>query len=85
MVVVWPFPEKRIRELSKKVKAFVVPEINYGQMVYEVERCSCGRAKVVLVPHGGGWVHDPEDILYAIKRVVKDKRKTEGMIEYRRK
>lgn len=85
LTVVWPFPEKRIRELSKKVKAIVVPEINYGQIVYEVERCSCGRAKVVLVPHGGGWVHDPEDILYAIKRVVKDKRKTEGVIEYHRK
>ncbi len=82
--VVWPFPEKRIRQLSKKVKAIVVPEINYGQIVYEVDRCACARTKVVLVPHGGGWVHDPDDILYAIKRAVKDKSKREGVIEYRR-
>ncbi|UCF69511.1 MAG: 2-oxoacid:acceptor oxidoreductase subunit alpha, partial [Acidobacteriota bacterium] len=28
LVVAWPFPEKRIRELASSVKAFVVPEIN---------------------------------------------------------
>ncbi|MEW6686588.1 MAG: 2-oxoacid:acceptor oxidoreductase subunit alpha [Candidatus Edwardsbacteria bacterium] len=71
LIVVWPFPERRIRELAKKVKAFVVPEINYGQMVLEVERCSAGNAKAILVPHGGGWVHKPEDILKAIKEAVK--------------
>ncbi|MCG6923223.1 MAG: 2-oxoacid:acceptor oxidoreductase subunit alpha [Acidobacteria bacterium] len=69
--VVWPFPEKRIRELSKKVKAFVVPEINYGQMVLEVERCAAGRAGAILVPHAGGGVHDPESISSAILGAVK--------------
>jgi 2-oxoglutarate ferredoxin oxidoreductase subunit alpha len=69
--IVWPFPETRIRELSKKVKAFVVPEINYGQIVLEVERCASGRAAAVLVPHGGGGVHDPEDICNAIVGAAK--------------
>jgi 2-oxoglutarate ferredoxin oxidoreductase subunit alpha len=85
LIVVWPFPEKRIRELSKKVKAFVVPEVNYGQVVLEVDRCACGRARPVLVAHGGGWVHDPEDIVYAIEQAVKDKSPIEGYKEYRRK
>jgi len=71
LIIVWPFPEKKIRELAKKVKAFVVPEINYGQIVLEVERCAAGKAKAILVPHGGGWVHDPEDIYRAIKEAVK--------------
>ncbi len=71
LIIVWPFPEKKIRELAKRVKAFVVPEINYGQMVLEVERCAAGKAKAILVPHGGGWVHDPEDIYKAIKEGVK--------------
>jgi 2-oxoglutarate ferredoxin oxidoreductase subunit alpha len=66
LIVVWPFPEEHIRELAKKVKAFVVPEINYGQMVLEVERCAAGKAPAVLVPHGGGGVHDPADICKAI-------------------
>jgi 2-oxoglutarate ferredoxin oxidoreductase subunit alpha len=71
LIVVWPFPEKRIRELAPKVKAFVVPEINYGQMVLEVERCAAGQAPAILVPHGGGGVHDPNDICEAIVRAAK--------------
>jgi 2-oxoglutarate ferredoxin oxidoreductase subunit alpha len=71
MITVWPFPENRIRELAKKVKAFVVVEINYGQIYYEVERCACGNAKTILVPHGGGWVHDAKDIYQAIKGGLK--------------
>jgi len=70
-VIVWPFPEKKIKELASKVKAVVVVEMNYGQMYYEVERCLCGKTKTLLVPHGGGWVHDPEDIYRAIKEAVK--------------
>jgi 2-oxoglutarate ferredoxin oxidoreductase subunit alpha len=62
LVVVWPFPEKRIRELAGRTKAFVVPEMNYGQIVFEVERCAAGRAATFLVPHGGGSTHNPEDI-----------------------
>lgn len=71
MITVWPFPEKRVRELAKKVKAFVMPEINLGQMVLELERCAGGKAKVYHVPHAGGWVHDPEDIYKVIEEAVK--------------
>lgn len=65
-VVVWPFPEKRIRELAARARAFVVAEMNYGQIAREVERCAAGRAPTLLVPHGGGAVHRPEEILEAI-------------------
>ncbi|MDZ7261342.1 MAG: 2-oxoacid:acceptor oxidoreductase subunit alpha, partial [candidate division KSB1 bacterium] len=71
LITVWPFPERRIRELAERVKAFVVPEINYGQIVLEVERCAAGKAKTFLVPHGGGWVHDPEDIYQVIEEAVR--------------
>jgi len=71
LVAAWPFPEKRIRELSSKVKAFVVPEINLGQMVYEVERHAGGRAKVEKVSHAGGTVHDPKEIYSVIQHLMK--------------
>jgi 2-oxoglutarate ferredoxin oxidoreductase subunit alpha len=71
LITVWPFPEKRVVELAGKVKAIIVPEINLGQVVKEVERTVAGRTKVVGVPHCGGWVHDPDDILKAIKEGVK--------------
>ena len=70
LVVIWPFPERRIRELAPTVGALVVPEINYGQMVLEVERCAAGRCVVRSVPHGGGGVHDPEVIARAIEEAA---------------
>ena len=71
LITVWPFPEIRIKELAKKIKAFVFPEINCGQIVLEVERCSWGQTQVIHVPHCGGWVHDPDDIFHAIKEAAK--------------
>ena len=66
LIVCWPFPEQRIAELSAKVRSFVVPEINLGQMVLEVERGTSGRSAVRSVPHSGGSVHNPRDIYQAI-------------------
>ena len=57
--------------MAGKVSAFVVPEINLGQMVREVERAAAGRARVVSVPHAGGGVHEPEVIAEAIVRAAK--------------
>jgi 2-oxoglutarate ferredoxin oxidoreductase subunit alpha len=71
LITVWPFPVERVREIAKNIKAFVVPEINYGQMALEVERAAAGRTKTILIPHMGGAVHDPETILDAIKQAVK--------------
>ncbi len=66
LIVTWPFPEPLIRELSQRVRSFVVAEINYGQMVLEVERSACGKARVLFCGQGGGEVHAPEQILEKI-------------------
>ena len=71
LVTVWPFPEERIRQISKKVSAFVVPEINNGQIALEVERCAGGKADTILVPNMGGSAHRPGTILEAIRKAVK--------------
>lgn len=71
LITAWPFPEKRVREIARRAKAFVVVELNLGQMVYEVERCSTGQAKTYLAPHAGGWVHDPMQILGIIEEAAK--------------
>lgn len=71
LVVVWPLIEEYIRALAKKVKALVVPEINLGQVVLEVERCAAGQCKVISVPHAGGTVHDPQIIHDAIMEAVR--------------
>jgi 2-oxoglutarate ferredoxin oxidoreductase subunit alpha len=71
LITAWPFPENKIRELASRTKAFVVPELNLGQMVREVERCAGGKAKTILVPHAGGSVHRPEEILAAIQEAAR--------------
>jgi 2-oxoglutarate ferredoxin oxidoreductase subunit alpha len=71
LITVWPFPEKRVKELARKAKAIVFPEINAGQVVQELQRIVADTCKVVSVPHYGGWVHDPDVILKAIKEAVK--------------
>lgn len=71
LLTVWPFPEERIREIAGKVKAFVVPEINYGQIALEVERSSGGRAGVIPINHMGGGLCEPEDILKAIRKAAR--------------
>jgi len=66
LITAWPFPEEHIRNLAAHTKAFVVPELNLGQMVHEVERAAGGKARTISVSHAGGSVHRPEDILKAI-------------------
>ena len=71
--VIWPFPEERIAELAKDIKAFVVVEINLGQIFYEVQRCAAGRCETLLAGHAGGGVHRPEIILEIIEKGAKGK------------
>ena len=66
LITAWPFPLERIRSLAAQVRGFVVPELNLGQMVLEVERAAAGQAKTIPVTHAGGGVHNPERILKAI-------------------
>jgi 2-oxoglutarate ferredoxin oxidoreductase subunit alpha len=66
LITAWPFPKNKISGLAAEVKAFVVPELNLGQMVLEVERAAAGRATTHHVSHAGGGVHSPEQILKVI-------------------
>ena len=66
LIISWPFPTAIIRDIARTAKAFVVPELNMGQMVLEVERGVAGKAAVISVPHAGGTVHEPATILEKI-------------------
>jgi len=70
LITVWPFPLKEVRKIAGEVKGIVVPELNLGQIVREVERAAAGQCPVRLVGHAGGGLHRPEDILTAIEEVA---------------
>jgi len=70
LITVWPFPDDRIRELAKQVRAFVVAEINMGQIVREVERCAASNAQVHGVNRPGGDILEPDKVLEAIRHAA---------------
>jgi 2-oxoglutarate ferredoxin oxidoreductase subunit alpha len=70
LITVWPFPEERIRHLAKGIRAFVVPEINMGQMAREVERCAAGQAQVLGANRAGGDILEPEHVLNVIRQAA---------------
>lgn len=68
---IWPFPVALLSSILDRgtVRHVIVPEINLGQLVYEVERVVAGRVPVTLVPHAGGAVHHPSVIQKVIREV----------------
>jgi len=70
LITAWPFPDEHIRRLALHGKALVVPELNLGQLVREVERAAAGTCRVIPVPHAGGGVHRTDDILAALVEVL---------------
>ena len=70
LITVWPFPDEPIRRLAKRVRAFVVPEINMGQMVREVERCAGSQALVFGVNRAGGDILEAHHVLNGIRQAA---------------
>jgi len=68
LVTLWPFPDRRLEELSQSVKGVVVAEMNYGQLVREVER-AVRPTRVSFVPKLGENPPRPEEILAAVRRL----------------
>jgi 2-oxoglutarate ferredoxin oxidoreductase subunit alpha len=62
-ITVWPFPSKRVRELSKRIKKIVVAEMSMGQMVLEVERLVGDDCQINLIQGISGELISP-DIIY---------------------
>jgi len=62
LITLWPFPDHVVEQVAEQVNRIIVPEMNYGQLVREVER-SAGRGKVISVPKLGDALHTPEEIL----------------------
>ena len=69
-ITIWPFPEKRVAELGKQVKGIVVPEMNLGQMIFEVERIVKNDCKLAGVNRVDGDPITPTQIIDQVKEVM---------------
>ncbi len=71
VVTIWPSPEETLNRLAKHVKAILVPELNMGQYVLEVERCAKGEAPVYRLNRANGKIIYPGEILEKVEEIVK--------------
>jgi len=69
-ISIWPFPEKRLRELAEKIGTIVVAEMNLGQLVFEVERICNNITKIERVNKVNGEIIYPEEIIRKIEEVL---------------
>lgn len=60
---IWPFPEKIVSKIADSAKTIIVPEMNMGQLVLEVERVVKGRAEIKKVNRFDGEMINPYEIL----------------------
>jgi 2-oxoglutarate ferredoxin oxidoreductase subunit alpha len=65
-VMLWPFPEKRLSALADQVEAFLVVEMNAGQMLEDVKLAAGGQVPVSFYGRTGGVVPVPEEIYHEI-------------------
>jgi pyruvate/2-oxoacid:ferredoxin oxidoreductase alpha subunit len=66
-ITLWPFPRKRLAELSARVKGFMVSELSTGQMVDDVRLAVNGRCPVHFHGRWGGAVPSVEELKQAIQ------------------
>lgn len=69
-VTVWPFPYDHIRKAAEGKKAVIVPELNMGQMVGEVERAVAGQAPVIPINRIDGLLITPRQICETIEEIL---------------
>jgi 2-oxoglutarate ferredoxin oxidoreductase subunit alpha len=68
-ITLWPFPEDALRQVSKKARHVLVPEMNAGQLCYEVERI-CGTERIARLNRFDGEAISPEQILEKIEELA---------------
>ena len=69
-ITLFPFPNKRLQELSKTVKKFITVEVNMGQMVNDVRLAVNGTVPVELIHKPVGAPPEPEEIVAQIERLM---------------
>jgi 2-oxoglutarate/2-oxoacid ferredoxin oxidoreductase subunit alpha len=68
-LTLWPFPREQVAHLARRVKAILVPEMNMGQLVSEVERVA-GPTPVVPLNKANGQPIAPDEIESALSLIL---------------
>lgn len=70
-LTIWPFPDDAVRKMLRNVETVIVPELNQGQMIHEIQRLTKDKSdsNVISLQRVNGALLSPQDILRKIKEV----------------
>ncbi|MHA1590277.1 MAG: 2-oxoacid:acceptor oxidoreductase subunit alpha [Candidatus Njordarchaeales archaeon] len=72
-ITLWPSPERQLRKFAENLDAIIVPEMNTGMYVLEIERIVKDLLPVYsLTKIGGGEPITPEEILRFAENIIKE-------------
>jgi 2-oxoglutarate ferredoxin oxidoreductase subunit alpha len=66
---IWPFADKEIKSFTSRVKCWIVPELNMGQIAHEVEWAVAGQVPIFRINRVDGEPINPVEILDKIKEL----------------
>jgi 2-oxoglutarate ferredoxin oxidoreductase subunit alpha len=69
-ITLFPFPKKRLAELSSQVKGMLSVEMSAGQMVEDVKLAVSGKVQVEYYGRMGGIIPSAEEVLDALKQKI---------------
>lgn len=69
-VTLWPFPDRTVKEKLDSKEVILVPEMNQGQLIHEVERMTKDSVRVVPLHRIDGYEITPEEIVNAVLEVM---------------
>ena len=69
-VTLWPFPDRTVKEMLDSKDVVLVPELNQGQIIHEVERMTRDSVRVVPLHRIDGYEITPEEIVDAVMEVI---------------
>ena len=78
-ITLWPFPSKKLAELSQKTKGILVVEQSLGQLVQDVKLAVCNQIPVGLNAYPAGGQPDGTQILTAAHSLLTGKK--EGLFD----
>lgn len=72
-ITLWPFPTEAVQELAKRVKYFLVFEMNMGQMLEDIKLSLEGKGESFFYGRPGGVIPTPSEVLKVISRIYHQK------------
>jgi 2-oxoglutarate ferredoxin oxidoreductase subunit alpha len=69
-ITLWPFPGKEVRALTRTIKHLLVFEMNFGQMVEDVNISVGEQARVHFHGRPGGIISTPHEIAGIITKLI---------------